>query len=198
MIGRMRAAEKFAELDVGLPRKTWTREEAHVLVDIGFPNAEKLELINGELIDRMGKKRPHVMWKNLIHTWLNSVFGSEHVQVEDPIDVADVDANLSEPEPDLAVTKKSTREYTKHPDPTDLLLVMEISDSTLILDLTVKAKLYARAAISDYWVVDIQNKLVYVHRSPGQGIYTSMVKYEFDEEITPLANMDAIFCAAKL
>ena len=189
----MEAVEIIAESAVDIPRKVWNRADAHSLVDIVFPNAEKLELVDGELIDRMGKKRPHVMWKNLIQTWLISMFGSEKVQAEDPIDVAAEDNSKSEPEPDLAVTKRSTREYTQNPGPEDLLLVVEISDSTLLFDLTVKAKLYARAKILEYWVVDILNRLVYVHRDPAKGVYTNLVKYGFDENIAPLANTDAIF-----
>ena len=181
-----------------IPRKVWTRQEAHTLADIGFPNAEKLELINGELIDRMGKKHPHVMWKNLIHAWLISVFHSENVCVEDPIDVADEDNIHSEPEPDLAVTKQSVREYTKSPGPDDLLLVVEISDSTLMYDRAVKGGIYARAGIVEYWVVDILNKLVYVHRAPANGVYANITKYDFRENISPLANANAIFCAERL
>src|ERR1035438_9457213 len=98
-------------LDV--PRKIWTREEAHALADLGFPNASKLELIDGELLDRMGKKRPHVLWQHLILTWLRAQFSDEHVQMESPIDVSAEDNTRSEPEPDLIVTAKSIRDYTE-------------------------------------------------------------------------------------
>ena len=55
-----------------VPRKIWTREESHLLVELCFPNAEKLELIDGELIDRMGKKRPHVIWPGVWIDWCSS------------------------------------------------------------------------------------------------------------------------------
>ncbi len=57
----MQAVAIPLEAEVEIPRKVWTREEAHALLDLGFPNADRLELINGDLINHMGKKHPHVL-----------------------------------------------------------------------------------------------------------------------------------------
>ncbi len=186
------------EADVQIPRKRWTREETHLLADLGFPNASKLELIEGELIDRMGKKHPHVLWQNLIVAWLWATFGSEYVRTESPIDVSSEDNERSEPEPDLLVTARSVRAYTTNVVPKELRLVIEVSDSSLNFDLQQKARLYARAEIVDYWVIDINNSLIHVHRDPAHGAYTSITKHCFSEEITPLAAPDAVFCANRL
>jgi Uma2 family endonuclease len=64
----------------------------------------------------------------------------------------------NEPEPDLLVTKRSIRDYNSIPTRDDLWLVIEVSDTTLQFDLTVKAHLYARAGIVEYWVVAVQEK----------------------------------------
>jgi Uma2 family endonuclease len=181
-----------------IPRKIWTREETHSLADLGFTTASKLELINGELIDRMGKKHPHVLWQHLIFAWLVATFGTDYARSESPIDVSAPDNLLNEPEPDLAVTSKSIREYAANPPPEDLRLVIEVADSTLSFDLQQKARLYARAGIVEYWVVDIKNDSVYVHRAPLLGIYGSIVKYGFSDNITPLAKPDAVFCVGRL
>ena len=186
-----------AELTDDIPRKVWTREDAHRLADIVFPNALKLELIDGEIIDRQAKKHPHVLWQHLIFGWLQPLFG-ERALMEAPINVAAEDNERSEPEPDLAVTRKSIRDYDSNPPPEDILLILEVSDSTLQFDLSVKASLYARAKIADYWVIDIQNRLVYVHRYPAQGSYSNLVRYGFHETIVPLADAAAIFCPAEL
>jgi len=85
-------------------RKIWTREDTRLLVELGFPNAEKLELIDGELIQRMGKKQPHMLWQNLLQECLRSLFGPEHVQAEPSIYVSAEDNPVNEPEPDLIVT----------------------------------------------------------------------------------------------
>jgi Uma2 family endonuclease len=182
-----------------IPRKVWTRADAHTLADSGlFPNASKLELINGDLIDHTGKKRPLAIWQKLILVWLQATFGTEYVEMENPIDVAAADNLLNEPEPDLIVTVKNSREYATNPTPEELRLVIEVSDSTLNFDLKVKAPLYARAGILDYWVVDIPNRLVHVHRAPLQGIYASVLKYGFSEDIRPLAKPDAVFRGERL
>ena len=194
----MRAVADSIEAEIEIPRKLWTREEAHLLVDAGFPNAEKLELINGELIDRMGKKRPHVIWQNLIHEWLRATFGAERVESESPTNVATEDNTYSEPEPDLKVLRRPSWEYTSNPQPEDIALVVEISDSTVRFDLKVKAKLYARAKIVEYWVLDIPEKTLVVHREP-KGVYAYLKTYRSDEEVTPLAaSDDARFCLDRL
>lgn len=131
-----------------VPRKVWTRESAHALVDLGFPDASQLELVNGELIDHVGKKRPHVLWQHLVLIWLQGIFGDAYVQSESPINVSLEDNPRNEPEPDFIVTSGSLREYvTGNPPAEDLRLLIEISDSTLVWDLEVKSLLYAR----EYW-----------------------------------------------
>ena len=177
-----------------VPRKIWTREEAHALVDLGFPNAEKWELIEGELIDKMGKKRPHVIWQGIVYEWLLSVFGSGRVESEAPSDVATEDNQHSEPEADLKVLRRPSQEYASNPQPEDILLLVEISDSTVRFDLGKKAKLYASAAIMEYWVLDIPGMRLVVHREPEKGRYRSVVAYEAQEEVAPLAAPEARFC----
>ena len=184
--------EPFTLADV--PRKIWTREEAHALVDLGFPNAEKWELIEGELIDKMGKKRPHVIWQGIVYEWLLSVFGSGRVESEAPSDVATEDNRHSEPEADLKVLRRPSQEYASNPQPEDILLLVEISDSTVRFDLSKKAKLYARAVIMEYWVLDIPGRRLIVHREPKEGRYRSVIAYESHEEVAPLAAPEARFC----
>lgn len=65
--------------------------------------------------------------------------------------------------------------------------MVEISDSTPALDLKTKASLYARAAIVEYWVVDVEGRRVIVHRSPTGGKYTSVVAYQANEAVAPLS-----------
>jgi len=103
------------------PRKIWTREDTRLLAELGFPNADKLELIDGELIQRMGKKQ---LWRNLLQGCLRSLFGSEYIQTH----VSAEDDRLNEPEPDLIVTTKSIRDFKDNPTPADILLLIEIAD----------------------------------------------------------------------
>ena len=169
------------------PRKRWTREECEVMVKSGL-DLERLELIDGDLISRMSKNRPHVNTLWTLLNWLIQTFGFDYVQQEVPIDVAPFDNPTNEPEPDLCVIRKPYREFrTANPGPADLNLVIEISDSSLDFDLRKKAQLYARAEIIEYWVVDVNRQRLIVHRDPSAGVYKSITEYAGSEQVTPLA-----------
>jgi Uma2 family endonuclease len=169
------------------PRKRWTRQECVALETSGIWAQQHLELIEGELISKMGKKRPHTNVMVIMHAWLLRVFGEQYVNQEAPIDVAPEDNPTNEPEPDLIVLSRPSREFNDNPQPADLRLVVEISDSTLGFDLTTKARLYARARIVEYWVVDIPGRRIIVHRDPRDGQYHSVVAYSEQENVKPLA-----------
>ena len=159
----------------------------------GIWDQQHLELIEGELISKMGKKRPHANAIAVLHAWLLRVFGEKYVNQEAPIDVAPEDNPTNEPEPDLIVFSKPFGEFENNPQPADLRLVVEISDSTLSFDLTTKARLYARARIIEYWVVDIPSRRIIAHRDPREGQYRSVVAYAEQESVIPLAAPDHEF-----
>jgi Uma2 family endonuclease len=175
------------------PRKRWTRQECVALETSGIWAQQHLELIEGELISKMGKKRPHTNVLIVIQDWLVRTFGAQFVNPETPIDVAPEDNPTNEPEPDLIVLSKPSREFKDNPQPVDLRLVVEISDSTLGFDLTTKARLYARARIVEYWVVDIPGRRIIVHRDPQEGQYRSVIAYAEQESVKPLASPDHEF-----
>jgi Uma2 family endonuclease len=170
------------------PRKRWTREQCAPLEASGLFEQERLELVVGELISKMGKNRPHVNASMLLLEWIQDTFGRRFVNAEAPIDVGPDDNPWSEPEPDLIVLKREYSNFKSgNPQPHDLALVIEISDSSLAFDLTTKARLYARAGIEEYWVLDVAGRRLIAHRSPVSGNYTSVVAYGENEMIAPLA-----------
>jgi len=180
------------------PRKRWTRAECAVLETLEPWDQQRLELVDGGLIDKMGKNRPHVNALIAVQAWLVRVLGEQYVNPEAPIDVAPEDNPTSEPQPDLIVLAKPSREIRDaNPQPGDLLLVVEISDSTLGFDLTTKAELYARAAIADYWVLDVPARRLIVHRNPRNGLYQSITAYSEHEAVAPLAAPDREFRVAE-
>jgi len=180
------------------PRKRWTRQECVALETSGIWAQQHLELIEGELISKIGKKRRHTNVMVIMHAWLLRVFGEQYVNPETPIDVAPEDNPTNEPEPDLIVLNKQSREFKDNPQPVDLRLVVEISDSTLGFDLTTKARLYARARIVEYWVVDIPGRRIIAHRDPMEGQYQSVIAYSEQESVKPLASPDHEFRVAEL
>jgi Uma2 family endonuclease len=177
------------------PRKRWTREQCAPLEASGLFEQEKLELVDGELISKMGKNRPHVKAFTWMQLWLLRTFGGQFVNAEAPIDVNPSECAWNEPQPDLIVLNRDSDSFDANPLPEDLLLVVEISDSTLKFDLTVKAVLYARAGIVEYWGADTAARRLVVHRNPESGRYASVVAYGEDESVAPLAAPDHLFHA---
>jgi len=170
-----------------VPHKKWTRAEIQDLTCKGFFAGEHYELIDGELINKMGKFETHVNAVLLIQQWLVAIFGFLRVRKEEPIRVAADDDKDNEPEPDLVVLREPSPQMARRPQPKDILLAIEVADSTLRLDRTRKAELYARADIPDYWILDLQNRRMIVHRDPIGGKYTSIIAYAEHESVSPLA-----------
>ena len=176
------------------PRKLWTRNQCEQLEQAGLLDQQRLELVDGELINKMGKNRPHVITLVWMMKWLNQVFGADFVNPECSIDVAPEDNPTNEPQPDLVVFKQpSNLVASRNPRPDELHLVIEISDTSLYFDLTKKAALYARAGILEYWVLDVTAHKLFVHREPQAGKYQSITEYAEQESVAPLAAPDAQF-----
>jgi Uma2 family endonuclease len=178
------------------PRKRWTRAECATLEASGLLDQESLELVEGELISKMGKKRPHVNSFTLLLEWFVQVFGFRLVNVEAPIDVSPEDNPTNEPVPDLIVLWQDQSHFTSNPQAQDLRLVVEIADTSLHFDLTVKAALYARAGIVEYWVLDVTGRRLLVHRNPRSGRYADVAAYSEHESVSPLAAPRALFRVA--
>jgi Uma2 family endonuclease len=191
----------YRPVPVDPPCKRWPRTECVALEASGLWDQQRLELVHGELISKMGRKRPHVNALVAVQAWLVRTFGEQFVNPEAPIDVAPEDNPTNEPEPDLVVLAKPSREFQDaNPRPGDLRLVVEISDSTPhsshSFDLTTKAELYARAGIVEYWVVDVAAGRLVVHRDPREGLYRSVTAYGEHEAASPLASPQSEFRVA--
>jgi Uma2 family endonuclease len=176
------------------PRKRWTRAEHEALYDSGVLDGQRWELVEGELINKMGQGRPHVNSLVLLLIWLQGVFGPRRVLQDSPIDVAPEDNPTNEPVPDLVVLNHDFSHFAlENPQPSDLALVIEVSHTRLGFDLTTKASLYAKAGIADYWVLDVAGRRMIVHREPGDGRYASVLVYSSEEAVAPLAATQTFF-----
>lgn len=175
----------------GPVRKLWTRAELAEIESAGLLSQQRLELIEGELINKMGKNRPHSIAAAMLFRYLVALFGFDFVHHEEPIDVSPEDNPRSEPEPDVCVLKRPMTEFqVSNPGPSDLALVCEVSDSTVAFDLSTKANLYARARIEEYWVLDLQGRRLIVHREPSAVGYKWLRTYLAGEKVAPLAAPD--------
>lgn len=148
-----------------LPQRwLWTVKEFQRAYDLGaFGFEMRLELIEGEIIRKMPQNEPHAWTIQAVTEALRSVFAAGHsVRTQLPL----VFGLRSKPEPDIAVVVGSFNDY-KRRHLTTAVLVVEVSDSTLALDRTTKAALYARAGVEDYWIVNLPDGVLEVHRQPA-------------------------------
>jgi Uma2 family endonuclease len=171
--------------------KHWTVAEYHRMSELGILDADgKTELIDGQILLMTAKGTPHVVALQLSANSLSEQLKSDAlIRTQDPIQLDD----FSEPEPDLVVVRGAILDYTEHhPYPEDIHLVVEIADSTLKQDSEVKDKLYAKAGISEYWVVDIKNRQVNIFRNPTPTGYANHLILREPNEFSPLAFPDIV------
>ncbi|WP_088241179.1 Uma2 family endonuclease [Calothrix rhizosoleniae] len=134
--------------------RRFTLEEYHRLTEIGFFHEdERVELIRGEVMQMAAKGTAHTTCcRNLLRELAKLVAGRAELQCQDPITLP----SSSEPEPDFAIVRSTTDNYlSAHPTPKDVLLVIEIADSSLNYDQQIKIPLYAEAGIIDYWIFNL-------------------------------------------
>ncbi len=168
-------------------RKRWTRAECERLESMGIFEGHNYELVDGELIDKMGENQPHTFWLALLHRWLSERFPSRVFQ-EGEIEVSPDDNLTSAPQPDLVVLRESWEKFrVTAPGPADISLLIEVADTSFAFYTKVKAALYARAGITDYWVVDVITERLIAFRDPADGAYRTMTVCKADQSIAPLA-----------
>ena len=169
-------------------RRKLTRQDCGALAKAGLLDWERFELIDGELIRKMPKSPLHNLALLLLVEWLRGVFGARYVHQESSIDLSPSLMSTNEPEPDATVLRRPAGQFrTSNPTPADILLVAEVSVSTREYDLGAKAALYASAGITEYWVLDLLESRIVVHRHPDGAHYGSIVAYGIDEPVSPLA-----------
>jgi len=147
--------------------KRFTIDEYHRLISLGFlTESDRIELIRGELIQITAKGTPHTVCSSILCRQLDRLLGDRVViRGQDPITLP----NNSEPEPDVVIARGTDEDYlAHHPYPQDILLVVEISDSTLTYDQTTKLKLYAEVGIYDYWIVNLNARQLERYNQPYQ------------------------------
>ena len=140
--------------------RRWTTDEYYRMGELGWFADQRVELIDGEVIEMPPKKDVHVATVSLVAKAVARAFGPGYwVRTQDPLRLLN-----SEPEPDVAVVPGDERSYIGTGHPTSALLVVEVADTTLAYDVGIKASLYAAAGILDYWVVDVNRAVVIVYR----------------------------------
>jgi Uma2 family endonuclease len=187
-------------MTLALPHKRrWTYREYQRMADAGFFRDQRVELLHGQVIEMAPQRDTHVIGVALAAEAIEKSFGQGYwVRVQAPLCLTALDV----PEPDVAVVVGSKRDYLGSNNRVDALLVVEISDTTLAYDRGAKLRRYARAGIADYWIVDLVNRKLEVHRQPRK----VGTKFEFadvrvlssDASVSPLASASAPIKVADL
>lgn len=188
--------------DVPLSRvRRWTRAEVYRLLEVGILNNDRdehLELIDGLLVNKVRPMTPrHAAMTGQARQTLESMLPpSTSVWTICPLVIDD----HNEPEPDLLVVAGGIDDYAaEHPGPADTRLLIEVADDTLDFDRGIKARLYARAGIADYWIVNLIARRLEVCRVPQpDGYYQDVKPYGPEDAVSPLAFPDALVRVADL
>ncbi|MGK7942212.1 MAG: Uma2 family endonuclease [Crocosphaera sp.] len=165
--------------------RIWTVEEYHYLTKIGmFHPTEKLELLEGQIIQMAAKGTSHTVATRRIAKLLGTLLNNQaNIYTQDPITLND----YSEPEPDIIAVIQDPLDYFEHhPTPTDIYLIIEVADSNLDYDLSVKSQAYAKSNIRDYWVLDVNERQLNVFREPSQKGYKQRFILTEKEEVNLL------------
>jgi len=156
-------------------------EDYHRMIEAGILTSEdKIELLDGMLVEKVTENPPHRAVVNRLNWhFTRGVSENLRVSVDGPITLPP----RSEPEPDLAVIDAADVNFAAHPGTAHLLI--EVSDSSRRIDRGRKLAIYARAGLPEYWIVDLVERCIDVHRSPEGESYAEVLRVAPGESLTP-------------
>ncbi len=179
-------------MSVELLRRKFTVEQYHQMAEAGIlTEDDRVELIRGEIVEMSPVGRRHAACVNR----LNALFHQRLAQVvivgvQNPVEL---DGN-SEPQPDLSLLRRRADFYEAgHPQVSDILLLVEVADTTVESDRKVKIPLYAEDGIAEVWLVDINGQCLEVYRQPSEKGYQTILKYYRSQTLTIEAFPDVSF-----
>lgn len=183
-----------------LKRHKTSIAEYDALTEMGFFDGLSVELIEGDIVEKMPQSENHAVVVALVSKVLGRAFSPDfHVRNQSPLALED-----SKPEPDVAVVEGTERDYLAS-HPTTAVLVVEVAQTTLETDREIKSSLYAKAGIAEYWIVNLVENQLEVRRQPvampsavyGFG-YSSILILQSGQTVSPLGASHAQIAIADL
>jgi Uma2 family endonuclease len=151
----------------------WTIAQYHQMIESGVLVDQRVELLNGEIVEMPSEGVDHAYLNSRGRKILEKLLG-DRAEVRDAKPIT-LPAQASEPEPDIAVVEAPDTIYAiHHPYPENIYLLVEYSYTSLAKDKEIKRRLYAKAGILEYWIVNLVDRQVIVHRDPKDGDYQSV------------------------
>lgn len=174
---------------VGGAKRLFTADEYHKLVPAGvLREDDRVELIHGEIVWMEPIGREHASCTDYLDDEFHSIPRQRvHVRNQGPVTLSAHD----EPQPDISLLRRRPDRYrAKGPSPEDMLLAVEVSDSTLSFDRRTKIPLYAAAGVREAWIVNIPEQCIEVYRKPSRRGYREVKRYRRGDSVSPLAFPD--------
>jgi Uma2 family endonuclease len=180
-----------------LTRHRFTVAQYEEMVDTGIlTENDRVELVRGEVVEKMPIVPAHAASVNRLNRLFQKRLGTAAIiAVQNPIRTAD-----SEPEPDLALLRPRDDFYSDAtPGGNDVLLVVEVSDTTLENDRTLKCEIYAEAGIPEYWIVNLVENCLEIHRDPlPSGTYATVQRLDRQSALAPLNFAECLLSVSEL
>ncbi len=165
--------------------RPFRRDEYNQMARVGLFAGERVELLRGMVVEMSPQGNRHVVaTMRLTKLFILGLGDRAEVRAQFPLAASDI----SEPEPDLALTVPRTGRELDHPE--TALLVVEVSDTSLRKDRDIKGPLYAEVGIPEYWIIDLQNDCILRHLEPVDGTYSQVETLIRGETIAPSAYPD--------
>ncbi len=161
-------------MSVQIAKRYFSVGEYNRIAETVFSEDDRVELIEGEIVEMSPIGSRHAACVKRLNKIFNRHFNQTAVvSVQDPIVLDD----FSEPQPDVALLRPREDFYEQeHPTASDVLLVVEVADTSIAYDHEIKLPLYARAGVPEVWLVDLANAGVEIYAEPANGEYQFNVK----------------------
>ena len=177
-------------MSVQIERRTFSVDDYYRMAEVGLlTEGERVELIEGEVIKMSPIGSRHAACVSRLNMLFTESMGRQAiVSVQNPVRLDE----YNEPEPDVAVLRPRADFYAAgHPTPPDVLLLVEVADTSIEYDRQVKAPLCARAGVAEVWLVDLTSDVVEIYAQPDEGTYRSRRRVGRGESVAAgsLANL---------
>lgn len=178
-------------------KRRFTVEEYYKMAQAGiFSEDDRVELLDGEIVEMTPIGSSHAAVVDRLTRLFSRLVGEQAlVRVQNPIRLSP----HSEPQPDLALLKPRSDFYAQaHPGPEDVLLVVEVAETSVGIDRKIKIPLYAKARISEVWLVDLDEERIEVYRKPSSKGYAEVQRFRRGRNLTLQALPDLKLSASEV
>lgn len=168
-----------------IAKRLFTVEEYHKMTGTGILGEDDcVELINGEILKMPPIGSHHAAYVDKLNALFSPrLVGQALIRIQSPIQLN----NLSQPQPDLALLRLRDDFYWQsHPTVSDVMLVIEVAETSSDYDRNIKLPLYAQSSIDEVWLIDVSNRRLEVHRQPQDGQYRQVHILLRGHSISPL------------